>query len=161
MNRGALWAFAAVAFAVVAAYSQPATVQVDITPGHAINSFDPDSALGSSIDVLSRTGIDNVYTPHIVQEALGNVHRHSGSATTSVRLSTVDGGMHLEISDEGRGIPAERQRELASHGGGVGLRGMRERVGQFGGEFRIDPAQKGVTIRVVFPQSRQATSAGQ
>src|SRR5579862_4569331 len=46
------------------------TVHVDVTPGHAINSFDPDTALGSSIDVLSRTGIDRVYTPHIIQEAL-------------------------------------------------------------------------------------------
>jgi hypothetical protein len=46
------------------------TVHVDVTPGHAINSFDPDSALGSSIDVLSRTGIDRVYTPHIIQESL-------------------------------------------------------------------------------------------
>src|SRR5207249_6548827 len=46
------------------------TVRIDATPGHAINSFDPDSALGSSIDVLSRTGIDKVYTPHIIQEAL-------------------------------------------------------------------------------------------
>jgi hypothetical protein len=47
-----------------------ATVRVDTTPGHAINSFDPDVALGSSIDVLSREGIDKVYSPHIVQEAL-------------------------------------------------------------------------------------------
>jgi hypothetical protein len=53
-----------------AAEPQTATVHVDVTPGHAINSFDPDSALGSSIDVLSRTGIDRVYTPHIIQEAL-------------------------------------------------------------------------------------------
>src|SRR5258706_7691356 len=29
------------------------TVRIDATPGHAINAFDPDSALGSSIDVLS------------------------------------------------------------------------------------------------------------
>ncbi len=35
-----------------------------------LNSFDPDSALGSSIDVLSRTGIDKVYSPHVIQEAL-------------------------------------------------------------------------------------------
>jgi len=49
---------------------QTGTVHVDVTLGHAINSFDPDSALGSSIDVLSRTGIDRVYTPHIVQESL-------------------------------------------------------------------------------------------
>jgi F5/8 type C domain len=46
------------------------TAHVDVTSGHAINSFDPDSALGSSIDVLSRSGIDRVYTPHIIQEAL-------------------------------------------------------------------------------------------
>jgi hypothetical protein len=49
---------------------QVATVHVDATPAHAINSFDPDSALGSSIDVLSRAGIDKLYTPHVIQEAL-------------------------------------------------------------------------------------------
>jgi hypothetical protein len=47
-----------------------ATVRVDATAGHAINSFDPDSALGSSVDVLSRRDIDMVYSPHIIQESL-------------------------------------------------------------------------------------------
>jgi hypothetical protein len=47
-----------------------ATVHVDATPGRAINSFDPDSALGTSIDVLSHDGIDKVYSPHIIQESL-------------------------------------------------------------------------------------------
>src|SRR6266576_7028893 len=47
-----------------------AMVRVDMDPAHVLNSFDPDRALGSSIDVLSRTGIDKVYSPHIVQEAL-------------------------------------------------------------------------------------------
>jgi hypothetical protein len=50
--------------------TSPAVVHVDATPGHAINSFDPDGALGSSIDVLSRAGIDKVYTPHIIEESL-------------------------------------------------------------------------------------------
>ncbi len=50
--------------------SPDATVHVDITPAHQINSFDPDSALGSSLDVLSRRDIDRVHTPHIVQESL-------------------------------------------------------------------------------------------
>jgi hypothetical protein len=45
-----------------------ATVHVDTT--HIINSFDPDRALGSSLDVLSRRDIDKVFTPHIVQESL-------------------------------------------------------------------------------------------
>jgi hypothetical protein len=46
------------------------TLLVDTTPGHALNSFDPDKALGSSIDVLSRADIDQVFTPHILQESL-------------------------------------------------------------------------------------------
>jgi len=50
--------------------AQAATVHVDATRDHSINSFDPDSALGSSIDVLSRTSIDKVYAPHIVEESL-------------------------------------------------------------------------------------------
>jgi hypothetical protein len=46
------------------------TLHVDMNPAHIINSFDPDSALGSSMDVLSRLDIDKVYTPHILQESL-------------------------------------------------------------------------------------------
>ena len=56
--------------ACVLAQSEIATLRVDMTPSHVINSFDPDSALGSSIDVLSHNGIDKVYSPHVVQEAL-------------------------------------------------------------------------------------------
>ena len=47
-----------------------ATVRVDVTPSHIINSFDPDQALGSSVDVLSHYEIDKVYTPHILEESL-------------------------------------------------------------------------------------------
>lgn len=46
------------------------TVLVDADAKHVLNSFDPDRALGSSLDVLSRTGIDKVHSPHIVQESL-------------------------------------------------------------------------------------------
>lgn len=60
----------AAALPFFACAAEPATVHVDITPRHAINSFDPDSALGSSIDVLSHRDIDMVYTPHILEESL-------------------------------------------------------------------------------------------
>jgi len=56
--------------ATASAQSEAAVVRVDATPSHAINSFDPDSALGSSMDVLSRADIAKVYSPHIVQESL-------------------------------------------------------------------------------------------
>src|SRR5690242_12433313 len=63
MSRLVVWVLS-----VAAAFAQTAAVTVDLT--RPINSFDPDSALGSSIDVLSKTGIDKVYTPHIIQESL-------------------------------------------------------------------------------------------
>jgi len=50
------------------AAAQTGTVRVDA--GHEINSFDPDAALGSSIDVLSRIDINKVFSPHILQESL-------------------------------------------------------------------------------------------
>lgn len=52
------------------AQAQTATVHVDMEPAHELNAFDPDSALGSSVDVLSRLDIDKVYSPHILQESL-------------------------------------------------------------------------------------------
>ena len=50
------------------ATAQAGTVRVDTT--QEINSFDPDAALGSSLDVLSRIDINKVFTPHILQESL-------------------------------------------------------------------------------------------
>ena len=61
---------AATSAAQTASTEPLAMVRVDVTPGHVINSFDFDSVLGSSIDVLSRRDIDRVYTPHILQESL-------------------------------------------------------------------------------------------
>ena len=76
MRRGifAAGVLAALLWVLVPASAQTgedvATVRVDTTPSHVINSFDPDRALGSSIDVLSHSEIDKVYAPHILEESL-------------------------------------------------------------------------------------------
>ena len=63
----------------------------------------------------------------IVQESLTNINRHSGSKTAKIHLSQNDGFVHCEISDEGKGIPQEKQLAFASSTTmGVGLRGKRE-----------------------------------
>jgi hypothetical protein len=53
-----------------AAEARVAVVRVDATPGHATNSFTPDRALGSSIDVLPAGDVDKVYTEPILKESL-------------------------------------------------------------------------------------------
>jgi PAS domain S-box-containing protein len=85
----------------------------------------------------------------IVQECLTNIHRHSGSATATVRLSRTPTEIQLEVSDQGRGMSAEVEKKRT----GVGFRGMRERVHQLGGTFEVRSSDKGTAILVVLPRS--------
>jgi PAS domain S-box-containing protein len=87
----------------------------------------------------------------IVQEALTNVHRYSGSRVAHIRLARNDGYVEAEVRDEGCGLPSlpvRGRREPL----GVGIAGMRERVTQLNGTFEIaSAAGQGTTIRVVLP----------
>jgi len=88
----------------------------------------------------------------IVQECLGNVHRHSESQTASIRLEITGDRAFVEVRDEGKGISPTMQEELKSKGHmGVGLRGIRERIAQFGGELQIDSGSSGTVVRAVIP----------
>jgi PAS domain S-box-containing protein len=81
----------------------------------------------------------------IVQEALTNIHRHSGSSVARVSLSKASGELHVVIEDEGRGMPAPQPGKLVA---GVGLATMRERAKELGGELRIASCDKGTKIEV-------------
>jgi PAS domain S-box-containing protein len=88
----------------------------------------------------------------VVQECLTNVHRHSGSKTALIRLTKKHGCVHLEVSDEGKGIPLEKQDHLNSPGAmGVGVRGMRERLRQLGGVLQVDSSSNGTTVTATLP----------
>lgn len=84
----------------------------------------------------------------IVQECLTNIHRHSGSATATIRVSQEDGRLVVQVEDQGKGIPADKQRELESGRGGVGFGGMRERVRQLGGVLEIRSQGSGTLVTV-------------
>jgi signal transduction histidine kinase len=92
----------------------------------------------------------------IVQESLGNIHRHSQSPTANIRLKVDHERLSLEIRDAGRGIPAEMQQQIRTGiRTGVGLRGMRERVAQMGGRLEIESNEKGTAILATFPATRR------
>jgi len=75
----------------------------------------------------------------IVQEALTNIHRHSGSATASIRINRNSREVRLEIVDQGKGFSLDTKRiSTGANGTGVGIQGMRERVRQLGGRLHID-----------------------
>src|SRR5262249_4887042 len=106
-------------------FSRRTGIHVDLEMSPAIGRIAPNVEL-----VLFR----------VIQEALTNVWRHSGSATARIQLEQqISGGrsqIKLSIEDMGKGIPnnihpswlsSDSKRPLAS---GLGLMGMRERLHQ-------------------------------
>lgn len=84
----------------------------------------------------------------ILQEALTNVARHSGANLVRVRLSFEEGGLVLQIRDNGRGITEEQMATPKS----FGLIGIRERVEHWGGQAEIqgEPG-RGTSLTVSIP----------
>jgi PAS domain S-box-containing protein len=94
----------------------------------------------------------------VVQEGLTNIHRHSGSQTAQIEISRERNAVSLKILDQGSGIGAEKLAQIHLNGTGVGIRGMRERLRQFGGELAIESNSAGTAVRVRIPLSATATS---
>jgi two-component system NarL family sensor kinase len=83
----------------------------------------------------------------IAREAITNAARHSGASTCTVRI-TLNAGLDLEITDDGRGLPPDFHP-------GVGVNSMRERTQELGGSFTIDNvAPTGTTVRAHLPLER-------
>jgi signal transduction histidine kinase len=88
------------------------------------------------------------------QEGLANVARHAAARAVAVRLANGNGELSLEVSDDGRGLPAGFD---AARDGHMGLAGIRERIGALGGTMRINGARgAGVLLRVSIPVQRPA-----
>jgi signal transduction histidine kinase len=125
----------------------------------------------------SRTGIqvsldarrDQLRPPAVVelvlfrglQEALTNVHRHSGASMAQVSIRQDTEQVVLEVSDNGRGVPEDvlARFEQTGAGMGVGLTGMCERVRELGGEIKLERASHGGTLlRIVLPLALESTA---
>jgi len=88
----------------------------------------------------------------VAQESLINVHRHSGSPRAIIRLSAPRGGVVLQIEDQGRGIARDLLAAITSGiAPGVGLRGMRERLEDFGGKLEISSSERGTEVKPAIP----------
>jgi PAS domain S-box-containing protein len=81
-----------------------------------------------------------------VQEALTNVHRHSGSKTALILIDREGDKITVEVQDNGKGISPERLAEIQTRGTGVGIRGMRERLLRFNGELSIQSDASGTRV---------------
>ncbi|MET8472882.1 histidine kinase [Streptomyces sp. NPDC006422] len=114
--------------------------------------LDSARAAGAKVDVEVSGPLEKVPGPvtregyRILQEALTNVLRHSGTVPVAVTLRVADARLVLEVRNP---LPPERG---SGHGGtGSGLRGVRERAALLGGHARTGPVGDEWQVRVELP----------
>jgi len=112
-----------------------------------------DLEAGAIIDRLPPEVETAIY--RIVQEALTNVVKHSHAQRVSVLVTRADGRIKAVIEDDGRGFDPE-----STGSDGVGLIGMRERVGLFGGQLETGPTGDGFRVVARLPLRADAAGAG-
>jgi two-component system sensor histidine kinase DesK len=87
-----------------------------------------------------------------VREAVTNVVRHSRAHHCRIRIGDDQGGISLEVTDDGRGAPSRSRPAglhsgdsgpAGSHPGGSGLAGLAERLAAVGGYCRAEPLASG------------------
>jgi signal transduction histidine kinase len=82
----------------------------------------------------------------LAREALSNVSRHAEATTCRISLRRGEGGVVLEIDDDGRGFDTE------TTSWGMGLHNLRERAESLGGVLEVDSTSgEGTTVRATLP----------
>jgi signal transduction histidine kinase len=81
----------------------------------------------------------------IIQEALTNVYRHSGSDDAPIDITLNQDRVTIRIRDFGKGI-----NPMAS-AAGVGISSMKERMKQLEGELKISRADPGTLVEATLP----------
>jgi signal transduction histidine kinase len=83
----------------------------------------------------------------IVQEALTNVAKHAGASRVSVVVTKREGAVTAVVEDDGKGFGAS-----GGEGEGLGLVGMKERVGLLDGRLAIESTEgAGTTVVAEVP----------
>lgn len=90
----------------------------------------------------------------IVLEAVTNVLRHARATTCAVAIVAEDGGVVVDVVDDGIGITSDITE-------GVGLRSMRERAGELGGSCSVTSSPgSGTRVRVTLPRTSPVEVGG-
>jgi signal transduction histidine kinase len=82
----------------------------------------------------------------VIQHALDNAALHAEADTVTVEMRLVNGQVHFQVADHGRGATSQ-MLTLAQTTGHFGLQSMRARIEACGGEFAFETAAgKGMRV---------------
>ena len=95
-----------------------------------------------------------IHVYRVLQEALNNIARHSGSQQAWVRLRFEPDVLQLEVEDHGKGFGGASPRR------GLGLVAMRERAELVGGTLEFGrPPEGGTIVRLRVPLTMSASTS--
>jgi two-component system sensor histidine kinase UhpB len=101
---------------------------------------------------LDRRAEEALY--RIVQESVSNAVRHGRPRFVRIALEETPDGVTLKVEDDGGGF------DPANIHGGMGLKGMAERVHTLGGRFEVENRGRGVAVRALLPRVTDREMAG-
>jgi len=111
-------------------------------------------SLDIHMDIQAPLTMDDPERAHVLlrctQEIITNAVRHAGARNLWIAASRTDGCITMSARDDGRGT----DQLVAGHG----LRGMRERLQQHGGDLKIETRpQAGFSLELTLPASASIT----
>ena len=80
----------------------------------------------------------------VVKETLNNISKHAHATTVTISLNAEKNFFQIRISDNGQGFSVSKARA-----GGNGLKNMRQRMNEMGGEFEISSETGNGTITIL------------
>jgi signal transduction histidine kinase len=80
---------------------------------------------------------------YAVAEALTNTAKHAHATAADIKVTEIDGVLHLHVRDNGRGG--------ADFSHGSGLLGLKDRIEAVGGHLRLDSPPGGTTLDITLP----------
>jgi signal transduction histidine kinase len=98
----------------------------------------------------------------VIQEAAGNIVRHAHAKNVGVSLYFKKSAIRVQVRDDGRGFNVEEAVSSKDRPRGLGLLGMKERVGLMNGtlSIRSRPGDGGTEIDVEIPMNYEEVSDG-
>jgi signal transduction histidine kinase len=130
------------------------------------DEYDLRAALDAVVKAVPEPAIDVTFPPDLVvsdaacahvalrciQEAITNTVKHARAKSIHVRLSREGNDLVIAIEDDGEGAGEIRE--------GSGLRGMRERIEELGGDIEVaSEPSRGTRVRARLPLSRRGAGA--
>ncbi len=131
--------------------NQSFSAALEVLISRVKNQCPTNISLGCTVEMDWLHSAQSTSLYRIIQESLTNIARHSEASEASIRFDWVEGGLRLQIRDNGKGFDPD----LAGRSSRFGILGIKERARWLGGNYKIDSTPgNGTCVTVVLQKDR-------